>query len=577
MNARLPHRPQARRGSLRTWLLLATGILGLGGGGWWLYRSHAAPPVKYDCGEVARLDVTAKVTATGTLQAITKVTVGSQVSGKIERLMVDFNSRVKKNQVLAQIDPSLCQAALDQAVAQLTSATASFNQAKASEGNAAAAIKDAEAAIASAQAKVETSRATLFTAKAALEGAQATLASATASEANALRTFKRYQALLAKDLVAKSDLDTNELAWMVAKSATRSQHAAVESATASVRSAEAGIRAAQSDLESARIKHASALETLKGAQAAVKAAQAQISQAQASVNTAKTNLSYTIIRSPIDGVVLNRNINIGQTVQASYQAPELFTLAQNLKAMQVETACDEADVGRVREHAKATFSVDAFPNEQFDGEVVSVRKNPVTVQNVTTYTVIVTCINRSLKLMPGMTATVNITETCHEHVLTVPNASLRYKPDESDMAALPEGKEQEPAKGSASKVGEPSSARGDKGEPQGERHHGRRERRGQGGGDWPRGIGSGGGESGRGSEASSEHRRRLGRRGSVWTESKTLPGKLEEHRLKLGITDGTVTEVLRSDLHEGEKVVTGKASSEKKPTPAPGGKGPRMF
>ncbi|MGH9521455.1 MAG: efflux RND transporter periplasmic adaptor subunit [Terriglobales bacterium] len=289
-------------------------------------------------------DIHNEVEATGTINAVTTVQVGSQVSGTISKLYADFNSHVKAGQVLAQIDPSLFQGALLQAKADLANARA----------NAAAA-------------------------KAQLVKAQATAVQATAD-------YKRNQGLAAEGIISAQQLDA-------AKAAADSDAAAVNAA-----------------------------------QAGVVQADAQVQQKAAAVSVAQTNLAHTTITSPIDGVVVNRTIDVGQTVAASLQAPNLFQIAQDLTKMEVYTSTDESDVGMIRVGQPVTFKVDAFPKDSFRGTVSQIRLNPTTVQNVVTYNTVVTFDNPDMKLFPGMTAYVTIPVANALSVLMVPNGALRFTP-----------------------------------------------------------------------------------------------------------------------------------------------------
>jgi len=291
---------------------------------------------KYVTEKVTRGDITTTVTATGTVNPVTSVNVGTQVSGRIAALDADFNSPVKKGQIIATIDPSLFQAQVDQA------------------------------------------RANLANAKANLVKAQAT-------EVDAKRTWDRYKNLFERDLTAKSQMDTAETAYLTA--------------------------------------HASTV-----------AAQTLVDQTSAALRTAETNLFYTKIVSPVDGVVISRNVDLGQTVAASFQTPTLFVIAADLTKMQIDTTVDEADISSVKPGEEAEFTVDAYPEETFKGAVEQVRNAATTVQNVVTYDVVVKVDNEGLKLKPGMTADVSIITSIVKDVLRIPNAALRFKP-----AAAPAG------------------------------------------------------------------------------------------------------------------------------------------
>lgn len=285
--------------------------------------------VQYRTEKVTKGDIEMTITATGTVNAVTTVLVGTQVSGTIRNIYVDYNSPVKKNQLIARIDPATFQAQVDQA------------------------------------------RANLLSAKANLEKARATTA-------DAKRTMERNRELLSKDLIAQSDYDTAETNYA-------------------------------------------------NAAAGVNAAKAQIAQTEAALRSAEINLRYTKILSPVDGVVISRNVDVGQTVAASFQTPTLFTIAQDLTKMQIDTSVDEADIGKVKTGQEVNFSVDAYPDITFKGKVWQIRNAPITVQNVVTYDVVVQVDNPDLKLKPGMTANVSIIVDMKKDALRIPNAALRFK------------------------------------------------------------------------------------------------------------------------------------------------------
>ena len=308
---------------------------------------------QYFTQEAQRGDIHDLVEATGTINAVTTVQVGSQVSGTVQQLFADFNSHVKKGQVIAQIDPSLFQGALLQAKADL---------------------EDARANLASAKANLEKARATAVQAKA---------------------DYERTVSLAKEGVMSQQQLD-------LAKATSASDDAQVSASQAQVTQA---------------------------------AAQAQ--QKEAAVAVAQTNLNYTTIRSPIDGTVVARNVDVGQTVAASLQAPTLFTIAQDLTKMQVYVSTDESDVGNIRIGQQATFKVDAFPKESFTGRVSQVRLNATTVQNVVTYTTVVDFDNPEMKLFPGMTAYVSVPVADAANVVKVPNGALRFTPDlKADQISL---------------------------------------------------------------------------------------------------------------------------------------------
>ena len=298
--------------------------------GLFLYLKGNGKDAAFKTEKVSRGEIKSVVTATGTVNAVTTVSVGSQVSGTIKRLMVDYNSPVKKDQLLAQIDPSTFQAQVDQAMANLWSAKANMEKA-----------------------------------------AVATL--------DARRTLQRSKDLFAQNFIARSDLDTAETNAL-------------------------------------------------SAEAQQKVTKAQVGQAQAALKIAETNLQYTNILSPVNGTVISRSVDIGQTVAASFQTPTLFSIAQDLTKMQIDTNVDEADIGKILVGQAVSFTVDAYPDTIFTGKVAVVRNAPITVSNVVTYDVVIQVENPQLKLKPGMTANVSITIEIHPDVLRIPNASLRFKP-----------------------------------------------------------------------------------------------------------------------------------------------------
>src|SRR5437764_1412201 len=327
-------------------------VVAVGAGAGAYYIRRGGPDVQVQTSPITRGDIIDSVGATGTLQAVTTVQVGSQVSGNISYLGADFNSIVKKNQVIARLDPSLFEAQLQQAKANLS---------------------QAQANLVKAQSDLERAKVMLI---------------------DAQQKYTRSKELAAKSLLPQSDLDAAKIA--------------VDSAQASLASQEA----------------------------TVKQAQAQVSQSQASVNQNQVNLDHTIIQAPIDGIITQRSVDVGQTVAASMQAPTLFISAADLTNMQVNANIDEADVGRIRPGPHVTVRVDAYPTETFDGTVSQIRLQPVVVQNVTTYGTVIDVPNAQLKLKPGMTANVKVEISKRTDVLRVPNASLRFRPTQDVFTAL---------------------------------------------------------------------------------------------------------------------------------------------
>src|SRR5579864_2588127 len=292
-----------------------------------------------------RGDIRQVVEATGTINAVITVQVGSQVSGTISHLFVDFNSRVKKGHVVAQIDPALFEGAVLQAKGDLDNAKAN---------------------VATTKANLEKARATAVQTKA---------------------DYERTVGLTKEAVMSQQQLDL------------------------------------------AKANYDSAIAAVSAADAQVTQAVAQVEQKQAALTVAQTNLDYTTIHAPIDGTVIARNVDVGQTVAASLQAPTLFTIAQDLTKMQVYASTDESDVGMIRTGQVVTFKVDAFPRDTFSGRVSQIRMNATTVQNVVTYNTVIDFANPELKLFPGMTAYITIPVASTSNVLRVPNGALRYKPD----------------------------------------------------------------------------------------------------------------------------------------------------
>jgi HlyD family secretion protein len=331
-------------------VLLIIGAIGAGAGAY--YYKRGGTELSVNTAPITRGDIVDSVGATGTLQAVTTVQVGSQVSGNISWLGADFNSIVKKGQVIARLDPSLFDAQLQQAKASLSQAKANLTK---------------------AQSDLERTKVQLI---------------------DANQKYTRAKELFDRSLLPQSDLDSAKIAVDTAQAMLQSQ------------------------------------------QATVTQAQAQVTMSEASVNQNQVNLDHTIINAPIDGIVTQRSVDVGQTVAASMQAPTLFVLAADLAEMQVNANIDEADVGRIRPGQHVTFRVDAYPTENFGGVVTQIRLQPVVVQNVTTYGTVITVPNTELKLKPGMTANVKIEVAKKSDVLRVPNAALRFRPSNDVFAAL---------------------------------------------------------------------------------------------------------------------------------------------
>lgn len=359
-------------------VIILVGVFALGGG--------EDGAVEYRFGVVDRGEVVSTISTSGTLGAVVTVDVGTQVSGQVAELHADFNTEVKEGQLIARIDPQTFEARLRQAEADLAIAKANVSMQMAAKVR-------AEADLASAQANLENRRAT---------------------DAEAARELTRKEALLARGVASNRDVTQ-------AKAQAESAAAQTRAAEAALRSAEAQILVSQAQIENAR---------------------AQVQQREASVEQALIDLERTFIRAPVNGVVINRQVSLGQTVAASLNAPVLFTIAQDLRQMQVEANVDEADIGQIQTGQEVEFTVDAHAGRTFRGRIQQVRQAPEVVQNVVTYTVIVTANNAQQLLLPGMTANVNVVLNRREDTLRVPNAALRFRPANaaaSSGGAAPQG------------------------------------------------------------------------------------------------------------------------------------------
>ena len=420
--------PKRGRGKWLLWFGVIAALIVAGI--WWLKPQAKDPAASFETAAVQRRTVESRVTATGTVSALVTVQVGSQVSGRVQEILVDYNSPVKKGQVIARIDPQLLQAALERAKANLLAARASVQR-----------------------ARVESE--------------------------NSRRQADRAKTLREQQFISQADLDTAEA-------------------------------------------------TAQSAQTQITSAEAALAQAQAAVNEADVNLRYATIVSPTDGIVISRSVDVGQTVAASLQAPVLFTIAEDLRKMQVDTSVAESDVGRLEDGMKASFTVDAWPGLNFDGVIRQIRNASQTLQNVVTYDAVIDVQNPELKLKPGMTANVTFTTARRENVLTVPNVALRFRPP-----APPAG-EGKPARGEGKTRGE-----------------------GKAGGE---GVATR--EGATGAEGSA-----VGGAGAPQAAAGTKTvfmlrdGRPTPVRVKPGVSDGTNTEV-EGELNEGDKVITALAATE---------------
>ena len=333
-----------------------------GGKYWYDQRASAAAP-SFKTAKLIRGSLTAAVSASGTINPVASVSIGSQVSGQLKEVLVDFNSEVKAEQVIARIDPE----------------TFSYR-------------------VRQARADLDAARAQVLVQEAQVSARRADVTRAEVNLAEAERDLNRKQQLVEKNFISPAERDK----------------------------ANSVMRASQEDLKSAKATLAVALATVKNNDAVVK-------QREAAQANAQVDLDRTVIRSPVDGVVIKRSIEPGQTVAASLQSPELFVIAKNLRDMQVDTSIDESDIGRIRPDQKASFTVDAFPGRSFEGVVAQIRKSAQNVANVVTYTVVVTFQNSDGVLLPGMTANVRIVTDNRPDVLQIANAALRFRPTADEL------------------------------------------------------------------------------------------------------------------------------------------------
>jgi HlyD family secretion protein len=343
--------------NLKKWSALALVLAAAAGAGWWWTQRSEAQAVSYRTAKIERGGLQATVSASGAVNPVTQVSVGTQVSGQIRDLYVDYNAEVKAGQLIAQIDPETF-----------------------------------EYRVRSAQADLDAARANVLTAQANAAATRVTVSRAQSDLAEAQRTHDRNLNLVAQGFIAQSEADRTRALVVSAGEALKAAQAQV------------GVSEAQ-----------------------IKSAQATVAQREAVLAQAGVDLGRTRIKSPVDGIVIKRAVERGQTVAASLQSPELFVIAQNLSDMQVDASIDEADVGRIRTGLKATFTVDAFPGQTFDGEVLQVRKAAQNVANVVTYIAVVRFSNAAGRLLPGMTANVRILTDARDNVLKLPNAALRVR------------------------------------------------------------------------------------------------------------------------------------------------------
>ena len=405
-------------------------LIAIAAGGWMLWQSRGAE-IKYRTAEAKTADITQAVSANGTLKPVVLVNVGTQVSGTVKKLHVDFNDQVKQGQVLLELDPAVLDAQVQQTQANLASARASLDLATSNE--------------------------------------------------------QRAQTLFKQDYISRQELDQ-----------------AIQQA---------------------------------------RTTRAQVDQVSAQLGRDRTNLGYTIIRSPVSGVVVSRAVDLGQTVAASFSTPTLFQIAQDLRQMQIDTAFAEADIGSIKPGQAVQFTVDAYPNRNFTAAVKQVRLNATVTQNVVTYNVVVGVDNPDSVLLPSMTAYVSVITAQRSHVLSVPNAALRFRPPSSGAAPAAPAKRDVIAKAPPP---EGAVAEGGDGTAPAEKASRRR-------------PGSKSGGSKDGSSAAQGAATGAGQptvtRGVVYVLG--ADKQLRRVPVRLGISDGRVTEVLGGEIKSGEQIVTG--------------------
>jgi len=355
-------------------------VLGVAGAAYWMYAGKPVQPA-FRLAKLERGALVAAVSATGTLNPVVSVQVGSQVSGQIKEIFVDYNSVVKQGDVIARIDPESFALRVNQAMSDL-----------------------------------EAARATALTQRANVAALQAEVSRAQVAHAETERDLKRNQMLVEKGFVSQAALEKAQSAVAIAAEQVKTAQAQRAVGDAQIRNGEALVKQRESQLAQARV-----------------------------------DLERTTIRAPVDGIVISRSVDAGQTVAASLQAPVLFQIARNLTDMQVEASIDESEIGRVAIGQDATFTVDSFPGRTFRGKITQVRKAALVVQNVVTYVAIISAANPDLTLLPGMTTNVRITVANRDQVLRVPNAALRYRPPGATAPSKDE-------KGSARKGGSSESA-----------------------------------------------------------------------------------------------------------------------
>ncbi|MDX6614787.1 MAG: HlyD family secretion protein [Blastocatellia bacterium] len=514
----------------------ALAVLALAG---FYFFGSSTGTAEYLTAKVERGNLRNTVTATGTLQAVTTVQVGSQASGTLSALNADFNSVVKKGQVIAQLDPSVSKAQVDQARANLEQARAGLVQARAG-------VSQSRAGVSDAQAKALAAKSTVQNAQSGVFGAEANLAVLKAQQDDAMSFLKQQESLLKAGVIAKRDYDIAQTAYRTAEARYNQAASQLNQAVLSQQSAaSSGVAQSQAQIQQTQAQ-------VQQSQAQVQAAQAQVLQAEAALRLAEVNLAHTTITSPIDGIVVSRDVNVGQTVAASLSAPTIFTIAKDLTQMQVIANIDQADIGLVENAKSVKFSVDAFPGKDFDGQIQQMRLNPQNVQNVVTYNVVIDVANPDQKLKPGMTANLTITIDERNNVLKVPNSALRFTPQDAT------GKRTGAAQGSGGSNGAGGG-------------QGRRQNTDGAAGSPTATPGQQG--SGERTFAPASAPVLPGQTRRIWVMGQD--GKPQSRRVTVGLTDGAFTEIAEGSLQEGEVVITGQTltsanKAQSSQTPAPG-------
>lgn len=502
---------------------------------------------QYMTAKVERGNLRNTVTATGTLQAVTTVQVGSQASGTLSALYADFNSVVKKGQVIAQLDPGVAKAQVDQSRANLHQARASLQQSISTVAGSRAGVSDAQARALAAKSTVQNNQS-------GVSSAQANVAVLKAQLDDAQSFLTQQQSLMASGVIAKREVDVATTTYKTAEARYNQAVAQLNQAILSEQSSSSsGIAQSQAQVQQSQAQ-------VQQSQAQVEQAKAQVQQAEAALRLAEVNLAHTTITSPIDGVVVSRDVNVGQTVAASLSAPTLFTIANDLTQMQVIANIDQADIGLVEQAKSVKFSVDAFPGKDFDGKIREMRLNPVNVQNVVTYNVVIDVNNPEQKLKPGMTANLIVTIDERNNVLKVPNSALRFVPQDASGQRIR------------------NSAGNSSGEASGQASgQGRRRQQGD-----AAGSSAGASPAAQGDSQQGSGERRFAPASAPVLEGQTRlvwvlgqDGKPQSRRIKVGLSDGVSTEVVEGNLQEGEMVITGQtisggASSQNTQTAAPG-------